>query len=146
MTPKAIAALLAVGMMATSALALAQAPGAQPAYDPAMVAKGYADVGSPNTPKVNAVEAPITAGLNNQADASANRSNEAEAQYQADRAAYQDALVRHDAAVDRTDARYARQQRAYADAMAAWRVQVQACKRGHQRACDMPPPNVADYY
>ena len=64
----------------------------------------------------------------------------------ADRAACMGALARHDAAVDGTDARYVRQQRAYADAMAVWRIQVEECKRGHRKACDMPPPDVTAYY
>ncbi|WP_174274727.1 hypothetical protein [Sphingomonas bacterium] len=71
---------------------------------------------------------------------------EGQAQYEADRAAYMTALAQHDAAVDRTDARWARQQRAYADAMAVWRWQVSECKKGHQRACNMPTPNPANYY
>ncbi len=73
-------------------------------------------------------------------------SAEQQAQYDADRQAYLAALVQHDRAVDRTDARYVRQQRAYADAMAVWRVQVAECKKGRSSACKMPPPSVADYY
>jgi len=111
--------------------------------------RGY-DKPSARADAVNAKEGPTTDALNAQADASAaataTTSADAQAQYDADRAAYLAALVQHDRAVNRTDARYARQQRAYADAMAVWRVQVQECKRGHQRACDLPPPNVADYY
>ena len=38
-----------------------------------------------------------------------------------------------------------REREAYAMAMRDWRLQVDACNRGHQRACDMPPPNPADY-
>ena len=57
-----------------------------------------------------------------------------------------DALVKHDAAVNRTDARYVRQQVAYADAMTAWRAQVRACKNGYKRACNAPTPNPADFY
>ncbi|NIJ06605.1 hypothetical protein FHS31_000187 [Sphingomonas vulcanisoli] len=71
---------------------------------------------------------------------------EGDAQYQADREAYMAALAQHDRAVNRTDARWARQQAAYADAMAAWRWQAAACKRGNQRACNMPTPNPADFY
>ncbi len=71
---------------------------------------------------------------------------EGDAQYQADREAYMAALVQHDRAVNRTDARWARQQAAYADAMAAWRWQAAACKRGNQRACNAPTPNPADFY
>jgi hypothetical protein len=111
--------------------------------------RGY-DKPSPRTDAVNAKEGPVTDSLNAQANtaaattASASTTNQA--QYDLDRQAYIDALVQHDAAVNRTDARYMRQQRAYADAMAVWRVQVQECKKGHQRACNLPTPNVADYY
>lgn len=97
-----------------------------------------------------AQEAQTTATLNanvataNDAAATTNAVNQA--QYEADRQAYMDALVAHDAAVDRGDARYVRQRNAYADAMAAWRMQADACKRGHQKACRKPTPNPADYY
>jgi hypothetical protein len=111
--------------------------------------RGY-DKPSARADAVNAKEGPVTDSLNAQANAAASTtattSASAQAQYDLDRQAYMDALVRHDAAVNRTDVRYARQQRAYADAMAVWRVQVDECKKGHRRACDLPPPNVADYY
>lgn len=128
---------------------------AQTAADPAAPRqplpydRGY-DKPSAHTDAVNAKEGPVTDALNARADAAATATAAAsagdQAQYELDRQAYMAALVQHDRAVDRTDARYVRQQRAYADAMAVWRVQVQECKRGHQRACDLPTPNVADYY
>ena len=111
--------------------------------------RGY-DKPSARTDAVNAKEGPATDALNAQANVgaatTAATSTANQAQYDMDRQAYIDALVQHDAAVNRTDGRYMRQQRAYADAMAVWRVQVQECKKGHQRACDLPSPNVADYY
>lgn len=111
--------------------------------------RGY-DKPTARADAINAREGATTDSLNAQADVSAtvktNVSAANQAQYDLDREAYIDALVKHDAAVDRTAARAVRQQRAYADAMAVWRVQVQECKKGHQRACDMPPPSVADYY
>lgn len=143
------------------AAAMLAAPLFAQATDPATgrdvateAARGYVGVPSPNQAAVDASEKPITSALNGQADAaaSAQTTNAAalgadqQAQYDVDRAAYVDALVKHDAAVDRTDARYARQQRAYADAMSVWRVQVAECKKGKQKACRMPPPNVSDYY
>lgn len=119
--------------------------------------RGYAATPMPHQDEINAASAPNTAALNGQVasaaaastaanDAAMAQYQESQAQYDADRQAYIDALVRHDASVNRTDARYIRQQRAYADAMRVWRAQVWACKRGHQRACDMPPPNPAAYY
>ncbi len=119
--------------------------------------RGYAATPMPHQDAINAAGAPATASLNAQAAGAAQTSNdtnaaaiaqyqESQADYEADRAAYMDALAKHDAAVNRTDVRYARQQTAYADAMRVWRAQVWACKHGHQRACDMPPPNPAAFY
>ena len=112
--------------------------------------RGYATTPMPDQANINAGGAPGTAAINNAADQASQGSSHIsaanQAQYDADRASYMDALVRHDHAVDRTDARYRRQQNAYADAMAVWRVQVIECKRGHRAACDLPPPNPADYY
>jgi len=119
--------------------------------------RGYAATPMPNQAAINAAGAPGTAAINNQVATTTQANNDAnaatiaqyqetQAQYDADRAAYMDALVKHDSAVNRTDARYVRQQRAYADAMRAWRAQVWACKHGHPRACDAPTPNPADFY
>lgn len=147
-------------LLAASALApvLAQsAPPPGPEGSAQEVARGYANPPMPNQSAINAGGQAGTASLNNQvaaADAAAQATNDAnaamsadqQAQYDADRRAYMDALVAHDHAVNRTDARYVRQQRAYADAMFAWRRQVYACKHGHQRACDMPPPDPSRFY
>jgi hypothetical protein len=147
-------------LLAATALApvLAQnAPPPGPEGSAQEVARGYANPPMPNQAAINAGGQAGTAGLNNQvaaaqasnqaaADATAAMSAEQQAQYNADRQAYMDALVAHDHAVNRTDARYVRQQRAYADAMYAWRRQVYACKHGHQRACDMPPPDPSRFY
>ena len=119
--------------------------------------RGYAATPMPNQAAINAAGAPGTAAINNQVATTTQANNDAnaatiaqyqesQAQYDADRAAYMDALIKHDSAVNRTDARYVRQQAAYADAMRAWRAQVWACKHGRQRACDAPPPNPADFY
>ena len=65
-----------------------------------------------------------------------------EAQHQADLAAYDAAMRAH----GNQTAHYARQQRAYADAMTAWRLQVAACEKGHQLACNAPAPDPASFY
>lgn len=71
----------------------------------------------------------------------------ARAQDRIDRRAYNSAVTaRHHRAVNRYDRRYVRQQTAYANAMAAWRRQVAACKRGDRRACRAPSPRVASFY
>ncbi|UAK22889.1 hypothetical protein [Sphingomonas nostoxanthinifaciens] len=152
MSPKPLLALL----LAASPLAALQAQstdniGRTPQEE---YQRGYAATPMPGQAAADAQSQPAVQSLNAQAAGAAQAqaatagqpSPEAQAQYDADRAAYMDALAKHDMAVDRTNIRYVRQQRAYADAMAVWRVQVMACKKGKQRACDMPPPNPADYY
>ena len=119
--------------------------------------RGLAATPMPHQDAINAAGAPGTAALNNQVQSTTQANNDAnaqtiadyqesQAQYDADRQSYMDALVHHDRAVNRTDARYVRQQAAYADAMRVWRRQVWACKHGHQRACDLPTPNPAAFY
>ena len=119
--------------------------------------RGYAATPMPHQAEINAAGAPGTAAINNQVasttaannaanDATMAQYQESQAEYDADRQAYMDALVKHDASVNRTDARYVRQQRAYADAMRVWRAQVWACKHGHPRACDMPAPDPSRFY
>ena len=120
--------------------------------------RGRAATPMPNQEEINAGGRAGTASLNNQvaaAGAEAQAGNDAamqtmnteqQAQYATDRSAYMDALVKHDAAVNRADTRYVRQQNAYAHAMYMWRMQVAACKRGKQRACDAPPPDPSRYY
>jgi len=145
-------ALLAATILSSAALAQTDPQSGRPVTEE--VQRGYVGVPSPAEPAVDAAQKPVTQSLNNQvsaADAAASATNaaaaaDAQAQYDADRAAYMDALVKHDAAVNRTDARYARQQSAYANAMSAWRIQVAACKAGHHRACDLPAPAASDYY
>lgn len=149
-----LAALLAAGALAP---ALAQdattAPPPGPEGSSQMVARGYANPPMPNQEAINAGGRAGTAALNNDVAASSSTemagmqmNAEQQAQYESDRAAYMDALVKHDRAVNRTDARYVRQQNAYAHAMYMWRMQVAACKRGNQRACNMPAPDPSRYY
>ena len=71
---------------------------------------------------------------------------DAQAQYAVDLAAYDTALARHDARADRQAEHYHHQQRAYADAMAAWRAQDYACRHGSHRACTAPAPDPASYW
>lgn len=71
---------------------------------------------------------------------------DAQAQYQSDMTAYEQSLrANHHEAV-RDQVHYEHQRAAYADAMAAWRHQVYACKHGSNRACNAPSPNPADFY
>ena len=143
-----IGALLAATAIAP---AIAQSTDATPGRSPQEeYQRGYATTPAPDQANINAGGAAGTAALNTQAGSAAQASNSInaanQAQYELDRQAYVTALVQHDHAVDRTNARAVRQQNAYADAMAVWRVQVQACKKGSNKACEMPPPNPADFY
>jgi len=54
-------------------------------------------------------------------------------------------MITHHREVMRHRIRYARQERAYADAMADWRLQVIACTQGKTAACTAPTPNPEDY-
>ncbi len=71
---------------------------------------------------------------------------EARADYAADQARYEAAIRARHHTIALTDAHYARQQRAYADAMNAWRAQVTACRSGDTRACRSPTPDPAAFY
>ena len=134
-------------------LFLATAAGAQvPNPDPAPEAaqdRGY-DVQTPKHDAIDAQEAPVTQSLNAKAGQAAAVNEIAgevdQAQYQTDMEAYHADVMAHAAATMRDEARYGRQQRAYADAMAQWRAQTDACNRGKLKACKLPTPNPADYY
>lgn len=79
------------------------------------------------------------------ARAEASMNAEQKDQYAKDMAAYVDALRAQHRAELADVRQYDRQQRAYADAMFDWRVQVGACHHGNKRACNAPTPNPADY-
>lgn len=68
-----------------------------------------------------------------------------QAQYDDDMAAYRAQVEAHQDAIAQDQTRYDRQQRAYADAMRAWRSQVYACKHGRTRACKAPTPDPANF-
>ena len=119
----------------------AQPPANPPVTDP--VARGYTAPHSPAAPAVNAVQGPVTDALNEQVVAL----NDAQkAQYDKDMAEYRAKVEANARQSSRDDARYANQQRAYADAMFAWRLQTRACERGHVKACRAPTPDPADFY
>ena len=86
------------------------------------------------------------AAVADQQMAQAAANGNAQAQYSADLSAYDAALAHHDAQADRQAEHYHHQQRAYADAMAAWRAQDYACRHGSSRACNAPAPDPAAYW
>ena len=69
----------------------------------------------------------------------------AQAAYADDVRAYDAARRARRHAINRDQAYYDRQQRAYAMAMADWRAQTAACHRGNNRACRAQGPRPGDY-
>ncbi len=138
-------AMLAAGVFAVAAPALAQTDPHQPANDgsaassmtvpPGQIAPGA----DPGTSSANAGVGSVI-----QQTQAGNAANQA--QYQSDLSAYNDAMRAHGHQVASQDVHYAHQQQAYAEAMEAWRIQDAACKRGHQRACSAPSPDPANFY
>jgi hypothetical protein len=109
----------------------------------ALLSLGATAAGAQTTAQAANAEAVAQAAAPTAADAT-NADNQA--QYQSDMASYEQALRanHHDAVRDQVH--YDHQRRAYADAMAAWRQQVYACKHGSNRACNEPAPDPASYY
>lgn len=104
------------------------------------------DTNSPNVAAANQDAAAQAAARQESQAADADANAVAQAQYQADMESYRAALRAHHRAVA-ADARVAdHQQRAYADAMAAWRHQVYACKHGNTHACNAPSPDPAAFW
>ena len=110
--------------------------------------RGY-DKPQTRTEAINAPNRPETAAANSMTTGSsvstAAIQADLQAQYNADMAAWLDAMRSRDARIAANAAQYDRQQRAYADAMYVWRMQVRDCERGFQFACNRPTPNPADF-
>lgn len=68
-----------------------------------------------------------------------------QAQYDADMGSWITAMNERDRSIVRNARTHAAQQRAYADAMYVWRMQVRDCERGYQFACNRPTPNPGDF-
>lgn len=113
-----------------------------------MAAGAQTAAADPQTPSPAVVQANREANRLSHAQTELNDAANAgnRAQYAADMEAYRRSMRAHRRAVVADNAHYDHQQRAYADAMAAWRMQVRECKKGHPRACKAPTPNPADYY
>ncbi|WP_375393285.1 hypothetical protein [uncultured Sphingomonas sp.] len=105
---------------------------------------------TPEHDAASAGSAPTTAAANDQIGAVAGAQQttgaDAQAQYASDLAAYDAAVRAQHRATMADEAHWRHQQRAYADAMAAWRAQVAACKAGHERACTAPSPDPAAFW
>jgi hypothetical protein len=141
------------------ALLLAAPAMAQQSQDPATpraplpTDRGY-DKDQPRTDAINApnrAELDATNRAANQAAQARDAANtgvtaSAQAAYDYDMANYLNALRVHDAVAAGNEAQYRAKQRAYADAMRAWRVQVYDCNRGIIDACRAPTPDPAAFY
>lgn len=138
--------LLLASLAGLSAPVLAQtAPQDDPGTprEPLPYDRGY-DKPQPRTDAINAPNEAKRAGLN--ASVAARGNTTVQGYYAEDIAAYERAVRAHDLALLKDEARFQRQQRAYAAAMADWRIQVADCEDGLRAACKAPPPNPADYY
>ncbi len=117
-----------------------------------VVAPAFAQT-SQHTPEHDAASAgsaPTTAVANGEvagaADAQTAAGDANTVQYASNVAAYDAAVRAQHRATMADEAHWRHQQRAYADAMAAWRDQVAACKAGHERACTAPSPDPAAFW
>ena len=105
---------------------------------------------TPATTAADVREQPVTQALNNNvavnAQANTAASNAQQNQYELDRASFRAEVVARREKIEMDQEAYARQQMAYADAMAAWRIQNDECKRGILKSCKKPTPVPADFY
>ncbi|MGR6330059.1 hypothetical protein ACU5AX_13410 [Sphingomonas sp. XXL09] len=146
---------LILGALLVTAPVAAQTQTSNPADQPSTPLP-YDPGHDSNSARSNAIAAQTAPGV-----AAANQQSAAQAQVQADAATavnlansaeYQADLRRYRASM-RMNRRIAAadaalqadRERAYAMAMADWRAQVAACKRGHTRACNMPSPDPQNY-
>jgi hypothetical protein len=83
--------------------------------------------------------------LRNQQTAQQQVEAQRDQQYAEDRAVYEAAVRARGRKIERQDTRDERVQNAYLKAMTDWRIQVEACKKGKNKACDAPAPDPANY-
>ena len=91
---------------------------------------------------VNRTAPPTTAAM--ATNTAVTRQNEK--QYALDQTAYRAAVAARREKMQMDEVTFQRQSSAYADAMAAWRVQVRACEEGKKAVCEMPAPRPQDFY
>lgn len=115
-----------------------------------LLISGLAFAQTPSTTAADAREQPVTEALNNsvaaQAEANIAVREAQQDQYELDRASFRAEVVARREKIEMDQEAYARQQTAYADAMAAWRIQNDECKRGILKSCKKPTPVPADFY
>ncbi|MFW2830193.1 hypothetical protein [Sphingomonas sp. ID0503] len=139
--------LSAAAMISLSGVAMAQTPpNPAPTNQELPQDRGH-DKHTAKHDAVDAAEKPATQTLNASSlavDTAVEAQNQK--QYALDQAAYRAEVAARKELIANDEARYQAQTNAYADAMAAWRAQVAACKAGKTKACDMPAPTFAQYY
>ena len=111
--------------------------------------RGY-DKPQVRTEAINAQTRGDVAAANLNANTNAGGSIEAvradlQAQYDMDMASWASDMRDRSATMAANSREYEQRQRAYADAMYVWRIQVEDCKRGYQFACNRPTPNPANF-
>lgn len=115
-----------------------------------LLASGLALAQTPATTAADVREQPVTQALNNNvaanAQASTAVSDSQQNQYELDRASFRAEVAARREKIEMDQEAYAKQQMAYADAMAAWRIQNDECKRGILKSCKKPTPVPADFY
>ncbi|HTI31455.1 MAG TPA: hypothetical protein VL405_04935 [Sphingomonas sp.] len=103
-------------------------------------------INAPNRPELDATNRAVNQAAQARDAANVGVTASAQAAYDYDMANYLATLRAHDATAANNEAKYAAKQRAYADAMRAWRVQVWDCNRGIIAACRAPTPDPAAFY
>src|SRR5690242_9048597 len=98
-------------------------------------------INAPNRPELDATNRAANEAAQARDAANTGVTASAQAAYDYDMANYVSALRAHDAVAAGNEAQYRAKQRAYADAMRAWRVQVYDCNRGIIAACRAPTPD-----
>ncbi|WP_298667861.1 hypothetical protein [uncultured Sphingomonas sp.] len=143
--------LIAGTTLAVAAPTIAQnmpAPDLDAPHTPLPYDRGY-DKDSARTEAIDAAGRPGVVAANRAALAESSAQTAVQqvdaAQYAADIQVYRQARRARHRQIARNDARYARQERAYADAMTDWRRQVAACDHGNTAACNAPTPDPARY-
>jgi hypothetical protein len=116
----------------------------------ALLVSSLAFAQSPTTTAADIREQPVTQALNNNVAANAEANSAVidaqHNQYELDRAAFRAEVVARREKIEADQEAYTKQQMAYADAMAAWRMQNDECKRGILKSCKKPTPVPADFY
>jgi hypothetical protein len=153
------AALLALAAPLAAQTAATTTPPTQPGSKedpgttraPLPTDRGY-DKPQVRTEAINAPNRDDVARANSSADVTSGSSVNAaavqadlQAQYSADMASWVETMRTRGAINAANQVEYDRRQRAYADAMYVWRMQVRDCERGYQFACNRPTPNPAEF-